>query len=42
MVFWDLITFRCGVFRGKVVIFLARSYFLVFFWLSEFELDLLL
>ena len=25
----------CGVFRGKVVIFLARSYSLVFFGLLE-------
>ena len=44
MVFWDLNTFRGGVFRGKLVIFLARSYFFCIFGTFKdlFKLDMLL
>ena len=42
--FGDQNTFRCGVFHGKVVLLLARSYFSGIFRIFRdlFELDLLL
>ena len=42
--FWDQYPFKCGVFCGEVVLFLARSYFSGIFWILRalFDLDLLL
>ena len=39
--FLDQNTFKCGIFRGKVVIFLPRSYFFGIFWIFRglFEFD---